>query len=166
MRKAGSMFNKKKQATLLAKMNKLFEQKETKVGIAVLALAVLVLSFFSTQAVIKLAQYMGNRSAREKIAAEELISPIPSVTIVVSPVPTATPSAKVMAETNAQKLKAVKQLSFTSSETEVVVRKGDTFWSIASRVCGKGSLAEQLRRQTGHTRSWIQPGEVLTISCE
>lgn len=160
------MFNKKKQAAIVAKVNKLFGQKETKAGIAVLALGVLLISFFATQAVIKLANYMGNRSLQAKIAQEELISPIPSEVVVVSLTPTASPSTKPMAETNAEKLKAVKKLSFTSSETEVVVRKGDTFWSIAQRSCGNGKLAEQLRRQTGHMRSWIQPGEVLTISCE
>ncbi len=145
---------------------KLLKQKETKIGLAVLAVCVLGIGWLTTQTLVK--NWRNSRLIDDQnLTATELVSPVPSdiQSGTMSQV-TASPSAVPLSDLTNAKLKAVKKLSYTSSTTTVRVRKGDTFWSIAKRVCGNGKLATKLERQTGYTRKWLQPGDVLSISCD
>ena len=145
---------------------KLLQKKETKIGLAVIAICVLGVGLFATQAISQNVRNSKLRIVDENFTDGQLISPVPSDTYSQAMAQvSASPSAKPLAENTNEKLKAVKKLSYTSSATTVRVKQGDTFWSIAKRVCGNGKLADKLQRQTGYTRRWLQPGDVLSIVC-
>jgi len=94
-------------------------------------------------------------------------------TITTMPSPTISPTNTVIvvkpsiAPTGEAKKNIKKVTKFADTGTiKLYVKEGDNFWTIAEQVCGNGVLADSLKEQNGYGEESLQPGDMLTISCE
>jgi len=103
-----------------------------------------------------------------KVATKIAISPTAALkpSITVSPTKNDEQKQVIVKKIEVKKdIKQIKKFADTGA-VDVLVAEGDNFWKIAEKICGRGELADMIKENTGYSEKSLQPGDILSISCD